>query len=136
MWRNLFILYFVFVKKQRTIERKKKRSKISGLESCYANRIYVLIGVELRPYGQKLVQFCKHTHTRISFSSIDSTKWPYVKTMNTKNTKKSPIHENADANITCDFGDSEISRSRSLFTHTRADASIARLWLDYCFIYF
>ena len=54
MWRNIFILYFVFVKKQRTIERKKKRSKISGLESCYANRIYVLIGVELRPYGQKL----------------------------------------------------------------------------------
>ena len=49
--RNLFILYFVFVKKQRTTERKKKRSKISGLESCYANRIYVLIGVELRPYG-------------------------------------------------------------------------------------
>ena len=71
MWRNLFILYYVFVKKQRTIERKKKRSKISALESCYANRIYVLIGVELRPYGQKLVQFCKHTHTRVSFSSID-----------------------------------------------------------------
>ena len=72
VWRNLFILYFVFVKKQRTIDRKKKRSKISGLESCYANRIYVLIGVELRPYGQKLVQFCKHTHTRVSFSSIDN----------------------------------------------------------------
>ena len=56
-----------------TIERKKKRSKISALESCYANRIYVLIGVKLRPYGQKLVQFCKHTHThtRVSFSSID-----------------------------------------------------------------
>ena len=30
-------------------KRKKKRSKISGLERCYANRIYVLIGVELRP---------------------------------------------------------------------------------------
>ena len=44
-----------------TIERKKKRSKISGLESCYANKIYVLIGVELRPYGQKLVKFCTHT---------------------------------------------------------------------------
>ena len=36
-----------------------------------------------------------------------------VKTMNAKNTKKSPIHENADANITCDFGDGDISRSRS-----------------------
>ena len=26
------------------------------------------------------------------------------------NTKKSAIHENADANITCDFVDSDISR--------------------------
>ena len=33
--------------------------------------------------------------------------------MNAKNMKKSPIHENADANITCDFGDGDISRSRS-----------------------
>ena len=30
--------------------------------------------------------------------------------MNPKNSKKSPIHENADANITCDFGDGDISR--------------------------
>ena len=30
--------------------------------------------------------------------------------MNGKNTKKSPIHENADANITCNFGDGDISR--------------------------
>ena len=36
--------------------------------------------------------------------------------MTDKNTKKSPIHENADENITCEFGD--ISRSRSRFTHT------------------
>ena len=28
-----------------------------------------------------------------------------LKNMNPKNTKKSPIHENMDANITCDFGD-------------------------------
>ena len=35
-----------------------------------------------------------------------------VKSMNAKNTKKSAIHENADTNITCDFGDSDISRSR------------------------
>ena len=27
-----------------------------------------------------------------------------------KNTNKSQIHENADANITCDFGDGDISR--------------------------
>ena len=30
--------------------------------------------------------------------------------MNHKNTKKSVIHENANANTTCDFGDSDISR--------------------------
>ena len=40
--------------------------------------------------------------------------------MYAKNTKKkSPIHENAGANITCDFGDGDISRSRSRLTHTR-----------------
>ena len=33
-----------------------------------------------------------------------------LKTVNTKNTEKSPIHENAGVNITCDFGDSDISR--------------------------
>ena len=33
-----------------------------------------------------------------------------VKRMNPKNTIKSPIHENVDENITCDFGDGDISR--------------------------
>ena len=33
-----------------------------------------------------------------------------IKSMNPKNTSKSPIHENADTNITCDFGGSDISR--------------------------
>ena len=37
--------------------------------------------------------------------------------MNPKNSKKSPIHENADANITCDFGDGDISRSRSFLSN-------------------
>ena len=43
--------------------------------------------------------------------------------------KKSPIHENADANITCDFGDGDTSRYRSRFTHTggHTHASLARL---------
>ena len=50
-----------------------------------------------------------------------------VKSMNDKNTKKSPIHENADANITCDFGDGDISRSRSRLPHTRTATSLARL---------
>ena len=72
MWRNLFILYFVFVKKQRTIEHKKKRSKISALESCYANRFYGTFGVEMRAYGQKLVKFCTQTHRRVNLSSKDN----------------------------------------------------------------
>ena len=38
--------------------------------------------------------------------------------MNVKHSKKSPIHENADANITCDFGDGDINRSRSRLPHT------------------
>ena len=42
--------------------------------------------------------------------------------MNAKNTiKKSPIHENADANITCDIGDGDISRSRSRLPHGQTD---------------
>ena len=36
-----------------------------------------------------------------------------LQTMNAKNTKKSLLHENAYSNITCDFGDGDISRSRS-----------------------
>ena len=40
-----------------------------------------------------------------------------VKGMNVKNTKKN--HENADANITCDIGDGDISRSRSRLPHTQ-----------------
>ena len=41
-----------------------------------------------------------------------------LKTMNAKNTKKSLILENADANMTCEFGDGDISRSRSRWPHT------------------
>ena len=76
MWRNLFILYFVFVKKQRAIERKKKRSKISALESCYANRIYGTFGVEMRAYGQKLVKFCTQTHRRVNLSIVLAEQQP------------------------------------------------------------
>ena len=42
---------------------RKKRSKGRGWESCYVKKIYGTFGVEMRAYGQKLVQFCKHTHT-------------------------------------------------------------------------
>ena len=38
--------------------------------------------------------------------------------------KKSLIHENADANITCDFGDGDISRSRSRLPHGHIVTSI------------
>ena len=48
-----------------------------------------------------------------------------VKTMNAKNSTKSPIRENADANITCDFGD--ISRFRSRLPHTHTAISLAQL---------
>ena len=34
-------------------------------------KIYGTFGVEMRAYGQKLVKFCTHTHTRLSYSSID-----------------------------------------------------------------
>ena len=38
--------------------------------------------------------------------------------MNAKHTKKSLIHENAEANITSDFGDGDISPYRSRFPHS------------------
>ena len=50
---------------------RKKRSKGRGWESCYVKKIYGTFGVEMRAYGQKLVKFCTHTHTRVSYSSID-----------------------------------------------------------------
>ena len=44
-----------------------------------------------------------------------------VKSTNAKNTReKSAIHENADANITCDFGDGNISCFLSRLPHTRS----------------
>ena len=58
-----------FVKKQRTMERKK-RSKGRGWESCYVKKIYGTFDVEMRAYRQKLVQFCKHTHTHTHASPI------------------------------------------------------------------
>ena len=71
---------------------RKKRSKGRGWESCYVKKIYGMFGVEMRSYGQKLVKLCTHTHThtRVSYSSIDdriimfsvasvlkSNDWPY-----------------------------------------------------------
>ena len=59
-----------------------------------------------------------HAHSYIQQSGRS------VKTVNAKNTKNSLIHENADANITCDFGDGDISRFRSRLPHTRPASHI------------
>ena len=55
---------------------RKKRSKGRGWESCYVKKNYGTFGVEMRSYGQKLVKLCTHTHThtRVSYSSIDTAK--------------------------------------------------------------
>ena len=42
---------------------RKKRSKGSVWEFCYANKIFGTYGFEIRALGQKLVKFCAHTHT-------------------------------------------------------------------------
>ena len=42
---------------------RKKRSKGSVWEFCYANKIFGKFGFEIRACGQKLVKFCTHTHT-------------------------------------------------------------------------
>ena len=42
---------------------RKKRSKGSVWEFCYANKIFGTFGFEIKACGQKLVKFCTHTHT-------------------------------------------------------------------------
>ena len=49
------------------------------------------------------------------------------KNINPKNTNKSAIHENADANITCDFCDSDISRLGFGYLIHAIGTSLARL---------
>ena len=41
---------------------RKKRSKGSLWEFCYANTIFGTFGDEIKACGQKLVKFCAHTH--------------------------------------------------------------------------
>ena len=57
-----------------------------------------------------------------------------LKSMNAKHTKISRIHENADANITCDFGDGDISRYRSRLPHTTPDGQAVSSILVRCTI--
>ena len=42
---------------------RKKRSKGSVWEFCYANTIFGTFGDEIKAFGQKFVKFCTHTHT-------------------------------------------------------------------------
>ena len=42
---------------------RKKRSKGSVWEFCYANKIFGTFGFEMKVCGKKLVKFCGHTHT-------------------------------------------------------------------------
>ena len=42
---------------------RKKRSKGSVYEFCYANKIFGTFGDEIKACGQKFVKFCTHTHT-------------------------------------------------------------------------
>ena len=42
---------------------RKKRSKGSVWELCYANKIFGTFGFEMRALGQKLVKFCTLLHT-------------------------------------------------------------------------
>ena len=41
---------------------RKKRSKGSVWEFCYANKIFGTFEEEMKAYGQKWVTFCTHTH--------------------------------------------------------------------------
>ena len=58
-----------------------------------------------------------------------------VKTMSAKNTKKSPILENADANITCHFGDGDISSFGSRLTHRSTHGHIVSSITVRCTLY-
>ena len=44
--------------------------------------------------------------------------------MNATNTEKSPIHENAEADITCDVGDGDIRHFRRRLPHDHIVSSI------------
>ena len=42
---------------------RKKRSKGSVWEFCYADKMFGTFGFEIKVCGKKLVKFCGHTHT-------------------------------------------------------------------------
>ena len=68
---------------------RKKHSKGSGWECCYANKIFGTFGVEMRACGQKLVKFCTLTHAakllvEIVFRSIIGPNYNYTPGRNSR----------------------------------------------------
>ena len=63
---------------------RKKRSKGSVWEFCYANKIFGTFGFEMRACGQKLVTFCTlthihtHTHTTAAKLVVRIHNWVYI----------------------------------------------------------
>ena len=49
---------------------RKKRSKGSVWEFCYANKIFGTFGFEMRACGQKLVKFCTLTHIHTTAAKL------------------------------------------------------------------
>ena len=49
---------------------RKKRSKGSVWEFCYANKIFGMFGFEMRACGQKLVKFCTLTHIHTTAAKL------------------------------------------------------------------
>ena len=49
---------------------RKKRSKGSVWEFCYANKIFGTFGFEIRACGQKLVKFCTLTHIHTTAAKL------------------------------------------------------------------
>ena len=49
---------------------RKKRSKGSVWEFCYANQIFGTYGFKIRACGQKCVKFCAQTHTHTTAAKL------------------------------------------------------------------
>ena len=65
---------------------RKKRSKGSVWECCYANKMFGTFEEEMKAYGQKWVTFCTHTHTHTHAAKLVVRMWPlnlYIEINNT-----------------------------------------------------
>ena len=87
----------------------------------------VVISNGLRAAREMQSSLRPHNHRQVISSLHIQQSGRSVKSMNAKNTKKSPIHENADANVTYEFGDGDISRSRSRLPHDQMASHIVSL---------